>query len=44
MLYWLFSSGVGVKFAQPSSQWGARTDTEEIDQTRLTNKKQENLN
>jgi hypothetical protein len=36
-LYWLFSSGVGVKFAQSSSQW-------EIYLTLLTNKKQGNLN
>jgi len=26
-LYWSFSSGVGVKFAQSSSQWEARADT-----------------
>jgi hypothetical protein len=35
----LFSSGIGVKFAQSSSQWEAGTDT----QTLLTNKKQGNL-
>jgi hypothetical protein len=39
----LFSSGVGVKFAQSSSQWKARADTEEMSQTLLTNKKQGNL-
>jgi hypothetical protein len=26
-LYWLFSSGIGVKFAQSFSQWEARADT-----------------
>jgi hypothetical protein len=26
-LYWLFSSGLGVKFAQSSSQWEAKADT-----------------
>jgi hypothetical protein len=26
-LYWSFSSGVGVKFAQSFSQWEARADT-----------------
>jgi hypothetical protein len=26
-LYWSFSSGVGVKFAQSSSRWEARVDT-----------------
>jgi hypothetical protein len=26
-LYWLFSFGVGAKFAQSSSQWEAKTDT-----------------
>jgi hypothetical protein len=26
-LHWLFSSGVGVQFAQSSSQWEARADT-----------------
>jgi hypothetical protein len=39
-LYWSISSGVGVKFAQSSSQWEARADTKEISQTLLTNKKQ----
>jgi hypothetical protein len=42
-LYWSFSSGVGVKFAQFSSQWEAGGILEEIYQTLLTNKKQENL-
>jgi hypothetical protein len=26
-LYWLFFSGIGVKFAQSSSKWEARADT-----------------
>jgi hypothetical protein len=41
-LYLSFSSGVGVQFAQSSSQWEARADTvtEEISQNMLTNKKQ----
>jgi hypothetical protein len=34
---------VGVKFAQSSSQWEARAIAEEMSQTLLTNKKQENL-
>jgi hypothetical protein len=43
-MYWSFSSGVGVKFAQSSSQWKARADTyEEISQTLLSNKKQGKL-
>jgi hypothetical protein len=41
-LYWSFSSGVGVKFAQFSSQWEARADTR--GNVLLTNKKQGNLN
>jgi hypothetical protein len=40
----LFSSGVGIKFAQSSSQWEQRPIAEEIYQTLLTNKKQGNLN
>jgi hypothetical protein len=41
-LYLSFFSGVGVQFAQSSSQWEARADTvtEEISQNMLTNKKQ----
>jgi hypothetical protein len=39
-LYWLFSSGVGVKFAKSSSQWDPRPITEEICETLLTNEKQ----
>jgi hypothetical protein len=45
-LYWLLSSGIGVKFEQSSSQWEARADgliPEEMSQTLLTNKKQGNL-
>jgi hypothetical protein len=42
-LFWSFSSGVGVKFAQSSSQWKAKAGPEEISQTLLTNKKQGNL-
>jgi hypothetical protein len=42
-LYRSFSSGVGVKFAQSSSQWEARPIPEEMSQTLLTNKKQGNL-
>jgi hypothetical protein len=44
-LYWSFSSGAGIKFAQSSSQWEARADPkpEEMTQTLLTNKKQGNL-
>jgi hypothetical protein len=44
-LYWLFSSGVAVKYAQSSSQWEATADTvpEEMSQTLLINKKQGNL-
>jgi hypothetical protein len=42
-LYSSFSSGVGVKFAQFSSQWEARLIPEKISQTLLTNKKQGNL-
>jgi hypothetical protein len=42
-LYWLFSSGVGVKFAQSSSQWKARPIPEEMSQALLTKKKQGNL-
>jgi hypothetical protein len=41
-LYWLFSSGVGVKFAQSFSQWQGPIP-EEMSQTLLTKKKQENL-
>jgi hypothetical protein len=41
-LYLLFSSGVGVKFAQSTCQWEARADTEEIYQTLLTNNKKGN--
>ncbi len=39
----LVSSGVGVKFAQSSSQWEARAISEEMSQILLTNKKQGNL-
>jgi hypothetical protein len=42
-LYFTFSSGVGIQFAQSSSQWDARADSEEISQTLLTNRKQGNL-
>jgi hypothetical protein len=42
VLHWSFSSGVGVRFAQSSSQWEARAD-EEISQTLLNNYKQGNL-
>jgi hypothetical protein len=41
-LCWLFSSGVGVKFAQATGKQG--TIPEEIYRTLLTNKKQGNLN
>jgi hypothetical protein len=41
-LYRSFSSGVGVKFAQSSSQLESRADTGRIYQTLLTNKKQGN--
>jgi hypothetical protein len=43
VLYWSLSYGIGVKFAQSSSQWEARAIPEEIYQTLLTNKKQGNL-
>jgi hypothetical protein len=39
----MVSSGVGVKFAQSSSQWEARAISKEITQTLLINKKQGNL-
>jgi hypothetical protein len=39
----LFSSGVGLKFAQSPSQWEARADAEEMFQIVLTNKKPGNL-
>jgi hypothetical protein len=45
-LYWSFSSGVGVKFAQSSSQkrmQGPIPVPEEMSQTLQTNKKQGNL-
>jgi hypothetical protein len=43
-LYWSVSSGVGLKFAQPSKANGMQsTIPEEIYQTLLTNKKQGNL-
>jgi hypothetical protein len=43
-LYGLFSSGVGVKFAQPSAANGKQGPIpEEMSQTLLTNKKQGNL-
>jgi hypothetical protein len=42
-LYWLFSSGVGVKFAQAFNQWEGPIP-EEIFLTPPTNKKQGNLN
>jgi hypothetical protein len=38
-----FSYGVGVKFAQSSSQWEERVIPEEMSQTLLKNKKQGNL-
>jgi hypothetical protein len=43
--YWSFSFGIGVKFAQSSSQREARAYTvlKEMSQTLLTNKKQGNL-
>jgi hypothetical protein len=40
-LYWSFSSGVGVKFLQSSSQWKA--EAEEMSQTLLINKKEGNV-
>jgi hypothetical protein len=42
-LYWLLSSGVGVKFAQYSSQWKQGPIPEEMSQTLLTHKNQGNL-
>jgi hypothetical protein len=43
-LYWSFSSVIGVKFAQSSSQWEEKgTTSEEMSQTLLTNKKHGNL-
>jgi hypothetical protein len=42
-LYLLFSSGVGVQFAQFASQWDQGMIPEEIYQTLLTNKKKGNL-
>jgi hypothetical protein len=39
-LYLLFSSGVGVQFAQSASQWDQGMRPEEIYQTLLTNKKE----
>jgi hypothetical protein len=42
-LYWSFSSGVGVKFAQTSSQQKQGPIPEEMTQTLLTNKRQENM-
>jgi hypothetical protein len=43
VLYWTFSSCVGVQFAQSSSQLEALAIPEEMFQTLLTNKKQGNL-
>ncbi len=42
-LYWSFTSSVGVKFTQSSSQLEARANPEEMSQILLTNKKQGNL-
>jgi hypothetical protein len=40
-LYCSFTSSVGVKFTQSSSQWEARANTEEMSQTLRTNKSKE---
>jgi hypothetical protein len=42
-VHWLFSSGVGVKFAQSSANGKRRPKPKEISQTMLSNKKQGNL-
>jgi len=42
-LYGSFSSGVGVKLAQTSSQWKVRPIPEEMHQSLLNNKRQGNL-
>jgi hypothetical protein len=42
-LYWLVSSGVGVKFAQSNANGKQTPIREEMSQTLLTNKKQGNL-
>jgi hypothetical protein len=43
-LYWSFSSGVGVKFAQSPANGKQGPISQEMSQTLLTNKKLGNLN